>query len=403
VESEDKPVEHFHSLDVLRGFAALSVVFWHWQHFFMPYADEQSYEAEQFPLYKIFSVFYTKGWMAVDLFFGLSGFIFYWLYSNKIRTHQVSAPKFAFLRFSRLYPLHLATLVIVLVFQFAYKHYSDDYFIYQIGDVKRFAVSLLMIPSWKMIDGNLHYMFNGPAWSVSVEIVLYGLFFLYCRCFRIKAATTLSFAVLGFVAEEYLCIPLGRGIGSFFLGGSVFLVYAWLGRPRKTKWIRWILIMAAVSAWIFTLAAQRDLVSPIGWLSRNLLLPKPFHHFFHDYSSGLAKYWITCGVFPLTILAVANLEKYSGTLCKRVSLIGNISYSSYMLHFPIQLIVSTIVQARSIDCTVFFSGWFMLLFFAILVATSWASHRYFEMPMQRRLRRSDAIASWWSARCARRG
>jgi peptidoglycan/LPS O-acetylase OafA/YrhL len=396
VELENKPIEHFHSLDVLRGFAALSVVFWHWQHFFMPYADEQSYEAEQFPLYKVFSVFYTKGWMAVDLFFGLSGFIFYWLYSNRIRSRWVSAPRFAFLRFSRLYPLHLATLLIVLAFQFAYKHFSDDYFIYQIDDIKRFVANLLMLPSWKMIDGNLRYMFNGPSWSVSVEVVLYGLFFLYCRRFRAKAATTVSFAILGFVIEEYLCIPLGRGIGSFFLGGSVFLFYVFLGQFQNGKWIRVFLAIVTVLAWVFTLAVQRDLISPIGWLSHNLVLPRPYHHFFHDYGTGLSKYWVTCLVFPLTILTVANLEKYSGPVCKKISLIGNISYSSYMLHFPIQLTISTVVQARSIDCTVFFSGWFMLLFFAILVTTSWASHRYFEMPIQRRLRQSKTIAAWAS-------
>ena len=363
----------------------------------MPYADVQSYEAEQFPFYEGFSIFYTKGWMAVDLFFGLSGFIFYWLYSNKIRSKQVSGAKFALLRFSRLYPLHLATLLVVVIFQLIYKHISEDYFIYPIEDVKRFVLNLFLMPAWKMEDGYPHYLFNGPAWSISVEVCLYVLFFAYCKLFRTRAITAIAFSLIGFVIEENLCAPIGRGIGSFFLGGCVFLAYEAIQRAGHAGKIRLTLITMAVAAWALTVATHQDAIDLVAWASHHIRLPVPFHHFFKDYGPMISKYWVVCVVFPLTILAVANLEKYTGALFQRISVLGNISYSSYLLHFPLQLVISTFVAGFSVHCSVFFTAKFMLMFFGILIGTSWLSYSWFEMPMQRFLRKNVAIHSLGAA------
>lgn len=115
---QHKLVERFYSLDVLRGLAALSVVFWHWQHFFFTGTNIGTFDVARFPFYEWVSVLYTKGLLAVDLFFSLSGFIFYWLYSERVSEGQVSPGNFAFLRFSRHYPLHFATLLVVAVVQF---------------------------------------------------------------------------------------------------------------------------------------------------------------------------------------------------------------------------------------------------------------------------------------------
>src|SRR5437867_12012474 len=83
------------ALDALRGVAALAVVFWHWQHFFYHGTRRGALEISRQPFYDVFYLFYQKGWMAVDLFFVLSGFIFFWLYSSQIADRRIGAYDFA--------------------------------------------------------------------------------------------------------------------------------------------------------------------------------------------------------------------------------------------------------------------------------------------------------------------
>jgi len=86
----------FYSLDLIRGLAALSVVFWHWQHFFYDGVTPGVYNVQNQPFYALFFVLYQRGWLAVDFFFSLSGFIFFWLYVGAIAERRVGAWHFLY-------------------------------------------------------------------------------------------------------------------------------------------------------------------------------------------------------------------------------------------------------------------------------------------------------------------
>ncbi|GAB3906115.1 hypothetical protein GCM10028803_37980 [Larkinella knui] len=66
---------------------------------------------------------------------------------------------------------------------------------------------------------------------------------------------------------------------------------------------------------------------------------------------------------------------------------GDISYSAYLLHFPLQLAFVLLVTKLEISSTVFESPVLLVLFFSVLITLSLASHRYFEIPVQKKLRR----------------
>jgi peptidoglycan/LPS O-acetylase OafA/YrhL len=100
----------------------------------------------------------------------------------------------------------------------------------------------------------------------------------------------------------------------------------------------------------------------------------------------IAKYWVTAFLFPLTILWLALTETRHGGFGRKYAFLGDLSYSSYLLHFPLQMLVmGVLIQARATQ-EVFYSPVLLLLFFAVLIAVSLASHRYFEVPVQRYLR-----------------
>lgn len=379
-------VERFYSLDVLRGLAALSVVFWHWQHFFFSGTKLGTFDVTRLPLYEWVFILYTKGWLAVDLFFSLSGFVFYWLYAKRISQNEISPSKFALLRFSRLYPLHFATLFIVAVSQLWLINASDSYFVYQNNDGKHFLLNLIFASSWGFERG---YSFNGPIWSVSVEVLLYALFFSCSRMFPVRAIVLIIISIVGFLVIQRFYQPIGRGVGSFFLGGCVFLAYqAIVTSHRATALTKWVVILM-ISTWVATIVTMQQGVD----LSLLTIRAAPFlwrfDASFQWIVQKILSYWPILVLFPLSILSLALIETHRGSLGRRVSFIGDISYSSYLLHFPLQLLFSVAVTRFYADNAVYYSPWLMLLFFTVLILTCLISFRYFEMPAQKYLRQTS--------------
>ena len=92
------------SLTPLRGIAALWVVLYHYAVIYFPSLHPQTY-----------TQLLGKGYLAVDLFFILSGFVLAHVYREAF-TQEVSGNylKFLFARIARLYPLHLFVLALVL-------------------------------------------------------------------------------------------------------------------------------------------------------------------------------------------------------------------------------------------------------------------------------------------------
>lgn len=210
----------FHSLDALRGIAALAVVFWHWQHFFFEGSSlpKDFKQAQMLPMFDALRIFYERGWLAVDLFFSLSGFIFFWLYAEAINGRRVSGKKFFVLRFSRLYPLHLFTLLVVALEQVCFSSIKGNDFVYSLNDLRHFALNLVLLPSVGLERG---YSFNAPIWSVSVEVVLYIAFFALCLVSKPRLLLIIGITLITFSLDFYS--PIQHGFKSFFLGVASFI------------------------------------------------------------------------------------------------------------------------------------------------------------------------------------
>ena len=362
----------------MRGFAALSVVIWHWQHFFYSGTKLGKFSVYQQPFFKLLYPFYMRGLFAVDLFFCLSGFVFYWLYSKKISENKTTLRDFSILRFSRLYPLHFVTLLIVAVLQFGYRGQFGTPFVYPANDAYHFVLNLFFAQSWGLEKG---YSFNSPTWSVSVEVLLYALFFVLCKKLPVRAWLLAMLVLLGMGIELKVNQRIGWGITSFFTGGLVYLIYEWIVKSGQVRKAAKVLPILAAFAWLWTLLALKKnwyVDDALAHVTHGRLLTV-FQHF--------SSHWTQLVVFPLTILSLATMETVRGTLGKRLAWVGELTYSSYLIHFPMQLIMMWGVMAFAIDRTLFEKGWFMIFFFAVIVVMSLASTRLFEMPAQRYFRK----------------
>jgi peptidoglycan/LPS O-acetylase OafA/YrhL len=353
-------------LDALRGLAALSVVLWHWHYFFVPYnTGGIRFIDNQQPFFDQLSFVYDYGGNAVNLFFCLSGFVFFWLYAKKVADGTTSLAEFSVLRFSRLYPLHFATLVLVALGQVIHISLTQTSFARELNDPYHFILNVAFVQAWGFQKG---FSFNGPSWSVSIEMLLYGIFFAVCR--RRMTSNLMLFALSfggGGVASAFN-VSLGNGLACFFVGGLVFRCYAGLVCKRYNEQALIIALILACMAWLLAICGANGglkfMAGKYEWLPR--LFP-------------------IYVLYPVTLLAVALAES-RWMFGKIFSVLGDISYSLYLIHFPLQLAVVTILFEMKAEPNIFYSPIFFLCFLLVLALLSYASHKYFEMPTQRWIR-----------------
>jgi peptidoglycan/LPS O-acetylase OafA/YrhL len=353
------------SLDALRGIAALSVVLWHWQHFFALSGDWQpGWTRDMQPFYAVLKPFYLQGWAAVDLFFVLSGFVFFWLYGDAVRTRAVGAGRFAWLRFSRLYPLHLATLIAVAAMQFwFFRSHDGSFFVYDDNDVQHFVLSLLFVQNWWP---NMPQSFDGPSWSVSIEVMLYVVFVAACRLGLRPGLGTLAVAVAG-IALLWVDGHIGRGVIGFFMGGVVFALWERLREAPNAR----------------TVARASAIASILGWIGLYVAIYRDWFPSGEGYVPFAVLFGF--GLCPLTVLTLA-LREHLGRSSAWLGALGDISYATYLLQFPLQLALVLVAARFALTPQFFMQGWVMLAFFAALIALAFASYHLFEKPLQSRLR-----------------
>ena len=331
---------------------------------------------------------YEQGRFAVDLFFLLSGFVFFWLYANRVHRRKISSARFALLRLSRLYPLHLVTLLTVAAGQYWFVHTQGGAFVYHHNDPRHFVMNLFLASSCGLEKG---FSFNGPAWTISVEAVLYAVFFAYCTFLPVRARFIAPISGLAFALMYLFRSSIARGIGAFFLGGCVLLAYKAIRESGRFE-----------KATRYAGDRRRECLDGHG-CDRSVPLRRGDGSC-RPLDSGLARRrsWPVTSV----CLMVCGSRSYCSPFHARTGTYGDAAWRAgeaafvpgrhlllgIPLHFPLQILSAAVVMATGTSTDVYYSLWFMLAFLAALMLISFGSHRYFEMPVQERLRRRSAAS-----------
>jgi Predicted acyltransferases len=169
----------------LRGVAALLVVFYH--NYFLP---------NHLP-FEDWNKFFARGYLMVDLFFILSGFIMLHVY-KEIRLNQDSYYDFFVKRLARIYPLHVVSLLgllcakILLFILYWIDGKSAEAFWRVPGTWEAFVAQLILIHSFLPTEPG----WNIPSWSISAEMFAYLLFPLVAVLLRRYVRTTSALMLL---------------------------------------------------------------------------------------------------------------------------------------------------------------------------------------------------------------
>jgi len=355
-------------LEALRFIAALAVVVWHYQHF--SFSNGSSHLLfERQPFFSSLYYFYKYGYAGVKVFWCISGFIFFWKYGDTISNKAISSKDFAILRFSRLWPLHFATLIMVAVLQYLYWSPARHFFVYQTNDLENFLMQVPMASAWFGQNSS----FNGPIWSVSVEILVYIFFYALCRLIGSGYVATIGVLIL---AEQFRFWPiltyrfqsLKMATVYFFAGGLTALVAASVNSQiqQLRRSINYMVLAAYVvlAATIFVLPATHRLG-------------------FED--SGITIVAATLCVYVLHLVDFRGLRANSV-----FAAIGSLTYSSYLLHFPLQLLIVLLCLRAGWDVPLY-APWFFLLYVALVFVLAFFCYRLFELPMQNGIRRKFGV------------
>lgn len=340
-------------IDGFRGLAAFCVLIYHYGHFFM--AGEDRTAIHDFPDIAPFSdalsIVYSEGDFAVQIFWMISGFVFTYVYPVQIKDGRA----FLVNRIARLYPLHFVTFILVTALFFAARLTLGYTPIYANFDLQHFLAQLVLASDWL----NTGYSFNGPIWSVSVEVVIYGVFWVLSSRLTHQNALIPALFAAGFFA---LFMTYGS-LTEIFRCGFFFFSGAMLARMCLGVTSRLGMIVLA------SLLIIEGLV------------------FSAYFGVGGFKTLGGVGLFGGVLLALYASEGVVPEWLRRVSeWLGETSYGLYLWHFPIQLIVILIVAPFGYLEELAQSPGFFFSYMAVSLFVARLSYRYFEAPARRYLR-----------------
>jgi peptidoglycan/LPS O-acetylase OafA/YrhL len=174
-------------LTSIRGIAAIAVVLYHFQGNF----------ADKFYLDK-FTLLFSRGYLWVDFFFLLSGFILSHVHADEFVRGPSPYRAFLVKRIARVYPLHVVTLFVLLLPLF----WPEAPLMQATRTVSSFASNFLMTQAWGLTN---HLSWNYPSWSISDEWAAYLLFPLIVAIFyRAPLAIVAAAALLAIFGLDWL-------------------------------------------------------------------------------------------------------------------------------------------------------------------------------------------------------
>ncbi len=219
----------------MRGIAAILVAVFHFEMAICRFIPAST------------TLFFERSYLMVDLFFVMSGFIMLHVYGSSFseKLQSIQLKKFFVARFARTYPLHLFTLLLlVLIVRYLTDWGHPPIRLEQPGDI---LPNVFLLQSFGVCK---IYNWNIPSWSISAEWGAYLLFpFLALwigRSGKIAAGLLILFVVAAYGCIMYVlprinplnpAIPVPhnlnttfdygylRGIAGFIIGMLVYRLY----------------------------------------------------------------------------------------------------------------------------------------------------------------------------------
>jgi peptidoglycan/LPS O-acetylase OafA/YrhL len=356
---------HYAILDGLRGVAALMVVAFH-----IFEANATSHLDQVI----------NHGYLAVDFFFLLSGFVIGYAYDD--RWYKMSTKEFLLRRLVRLQPMVIMGMIVGAI-----GFYFQDSILWpNIHDVPVWKTILVTFIGFTMIPLPLSmdirgwtemYPLNGPAWSLFYEYIVNILYGIGIRKLSNKALGVWVFLAATALVHFAVTSPGGDLIGGWSLEpvqmrtGITRVLFPFfagllLSRTVQLSKIQNAFLLCSVLV-IVVLSIPR-----IGGSE-------------HLWMNGLYDSLSIILIFPLIVYLGASGEvkgKYGSLICK---FFGDISYPLYITHYPIIYIYTAWVASNKVPLS---KAWPTgIVVFLSCITLSYACLKLYDEPVRKWLTR----------------
>lgn len=291
------PRPHFEILDGLRGVAALAIVIFHFMEW----------------VYQPAQNFIGHGFLAVDFFFCLSGFVIGYAYDSRIG--KMGVTEFFKSRLIRLHPLVVLGAVLGIL-GFLFDPFSNASETYGAGKlILLFVCTILLIPNPVMEDRSFNlFGLNAPAWSLFWEYIA-NIFYAFVLC-KLK--------------RRYLALLLIPAAAALFFVSyrSGNLLGGW---SKDTFWDGGIRVSYSFIAGLLIYRYNLKIKNRLGFIGLAILLS--FAFLLPQFKwNWLAELMVVLFYFPLLVSLGAGAVPPSRAkwLCE---FSGKISYPLYMTHY----------------------------------------------------------------------
>lgn len=370
--SDSKP--HYALLDGLRGVAAILVV---WYHVF---------EGFQFAGNKPVIDFINHGYLAVDFFFMLSGFVIGYAYDDRWGK-SLTMSGFFRRRLIRLHPMvMLGALIGAISFLLTSMERWDGTHSTLLLTLIALVCSWLMIPALpgmqRDVRGNGEmFPLNGPCWSLFFEYIGNILYALIIRRLSTRALAWLT--ALLCCALTWFAVTNQSGYGSIGVGWTVDTTNLLGGTLRMLCPFTIGMLMSRVFKPIKN-------VRGAFWICTIILLVL-FHVPFIDGGTPMSLngiFEVACiiCIFPIIVWLGASGTTTDNTSRRICRFLGDISFPLYIVHYP--LMYAFYMWLMKTRLYTFSETWpIAISTMACSVCIAWLSLRFYDEPVRKWLKK----------------